>query len=300
MFYGLLLKPLSWFHYLTAYAIFQFLSVFVFLAYFLRVFGKQWPDLYVFAAMSVPLISSIVNGQDVTLLLFFSSVSLMLARKGRDVPSGLVFALCAIKLHLFVFTPVAMLAQKRWRIFWGAVAGEIALFLIGLVGGGGWKVFQSWVTILSKSENHPYPEMMPNLRGLVYSLTGGGSTVLWLGLSALVAAAVVILAFRASDYEKAFAFCIMGGLMVNVHAYIQDPMMLLLASAILLDGTESKAFGLTLRLALFPVAYVLLLWQPPWSAAFSILVLTAFALAMRDSYLRRPLAAAQIFEPLEC
>ncbi len=299
-FYGLLLKPLSWFPYLTAYAIFQIFSVFVCLAYFLREFGKRWPDLYVYAAMSVPLISSLVNGQDVTLLLLFCTISLVLARKGHDFPAGLVFALCAIKLHLFVFTPVAMLAQRRWRIFWGAVAGEIALFGMGIAFGGGWPVFRSWVAILSKSENHPYPELMPNLRGLVYALTGGaGGTALWIGLSALVAAAVILLAIRAGNYEKAFAWCLIGGLMVNVHAYIQDPMLLLLTSAILLDGTQSKAFGITMQLALFPVAYVFLMWTAPYSATFSILILAALAFAVRDSLFARRETAAGALEPME-
>src|SRR5674476_61843 len=100
-FYALLLKPLSWMPYLPAYVVFQIFSVGVCLLYFLRTYGRQWREVYVFAAMSLPIISNIVNGQDVTLLLAFCTASLMLARKNRDFLAGLVFALCAIKFHLF-------------------------------------------------------------------------------------------------------------------------------------------------------------------------------------------------------
>ena len=108
-FYGLLLKPLTWMPYLTSYVVFQIFSVGC-LLFFLKTYARQWPDISVFAIMSVPIISNLVNGQDVTLLLAFCTASLMLARKGRDFPAGLVFALCAIKFHLFIFTAVAMLA----------------------------------------------------------------------------------------------------------------------------------------------------------------------------------------------
>jgi hypothetical protein len=167
------------------------------------------------------------------------------------------------------------------------VVGEIVLFLLGLTGGG-WKVFLSLIALLRQQENHPYPELMPNLRGMVFALTGGpGGTSLMILLWLLVAGVVIFLAIRAESYEKAFAYTLMGGLIVNYHAYIQDPMLLLLVSAILLDGTESRGFRLTMQLLLFPVAYLLLMWQPPFSAAYTILVLLALGFAVRDK-LREP------------
>ena len=278
--------------YLTSYVVFQVFSVGVCLLYFLRTYARQWTDIYVFAAMSVPVISNIVNGQDVTLLLAFCTASLMLARKNRDFLAGLVFALCAIKFHLFILTPVAMFAHKRWRIFWGALVGELVLFLLGLTGGG-WKVFLSLIALLRKQENHPYPELMPNLRGMVFALTGGpGGAGLMILLSLLVVGVVIFLAIRAESYEKAFAYTLMGGLIVNYHAYIQDPMLLLLVSAILFDGTESRGFRLTMQLLLFPVAYILLMWQAPFSATYTIMVLIALGFAVRDK-LRKPSSSLQ-------
>lgn len=290
-FYGLLLKPLTWMPYLTSYVVFQIFSVFGCLLYFLRTFGRQWKDIWVYAAMSIPLISNIVNGQDVTLLLGICTLSLVLLRKGHDFWAGMVFTLCAIKFHLFIFTPIAMLAQKRWKMFGGGVAGAVTLFLAGLTGGG-WPVFLSLVALLSKKENHPYPELMPNLRGMVHALTGGANPTIALTLALAVAVAVIFLMFRAGSYEKAFAYAIMGGLLVNYHAYIQDPMLLLLVAAILFDGQESAEFRMTLQFALFPVAYVLLMWQPPFSAAYALIVLTALGFAVRDR-VRQPVSVLE-------
>jgi hypothetical protein len=279
-FYALLLKPLTLFPYKTAYLLFQTVSALC-LALFLRVYSRSWPDLLVFAAMSVPIISNFVNGQDVTLLLAFCTVSLLLAGRGKDFASGLVFSLCAIKFHLFILTPAAMLAKKRWGIFWGAVTGEVVLFLLGLTGGG-WKVFLTLIDLLKKPENHPYPEIMPNLRGLVYALTGGYSLPLLIVLTAIVLGASIYLIVRVATYEEAFAYCLIGGLLLNYHAYIQDPMLLLLASALLFRGPHSKIFQLTIEFLLLPVVYILLLTKPPFNGVFALLLVTALLLAARE------------------
>ena len=126
------------------------------LRFFLAVFGKRWPDIWVYAAMSIPAISHMVNGQDVTSLLLFCTPSLLLSRRQRDSAAGLVFALCAIKFHLFVFVPLAIFAHRRWRLFAGAAVGEVALFLTGLAGGA-WPVFLSLIALLRRPKTTPTP-----------------------------------------------------------------------------------------------------------------------------------------------
>ena len=51
-------------------------------------------------------------------------------------------------------------------------------------------------------------------------------------ISLVVVAAVIFLMVRAGSYEKAFAYALIGGLVANFHAYIQDPMLLLLVKLI--------------------------------------------------------------------
>jgi hypothetical protein len=294
-FYGFFLKPLTWFPYLTSYYLYQAYSLTA-LAFFLWTFSHRWPDIWVYAAMSIPIISHMVNGQDVTSLLLFCTVSILLSRRGHDFPAGLVFALCAIKFHLFILTPFAMIAHRRWLLFAGAAVGEVLLFLIGLAGGG-WPVFLSLIALLRRPENHPYPELMPNLRGMVHALSGGPNPAIYLSLCALVAACALYLIWTAKSYEKSFAYAIMAGLVVNFHAYIQDPILLLLCAALLFDGEESPALRGVLQLLLFPAVYLLLLWQPPYSGVYGLLILAGFAIALRD-HLRAQFPALQSPHPL--
>ncbi len=300
-FYGLLLKPLTLFPYRIAYLLYQLYSL-ACIAFFLRIYSRRMPDLLIYAAMSIPLIANVVNGQDVTTLLLLCTISLLLAERRRDFLAGLVFSLCAIKFHLFILTPVAMLVHKRWRLFWGAAIGEVALFLIGL-SGGGWKVFLSLVAVLSKPKNHPYPELMPNLRGLAYSI-GGGSTAILVMLFVTVLAAALYLIVRSPSYPQGFAYAVMAGLLINFHAYIQDPSLLLLCAPLLLDGSESKPFRLTYHFLLLPVPYLLLLYQRPWSGLFAALLTALLVMAawqrLRDARaLDRPTFTRRFLKRLE-
>ena len=287
-FYGFFLKPLTWLPYLTSYYLYQAYSLAA-LLYFLWVLGKRWPDIWVYAALSIPAISHMINGQDVTSLLLFCTLSLLLSRRQRDFAAGLVFALCAIKFHLFIFVPLAIVAHRRWRLFAGAAVGEIILFLIGLAGGG-WLVFLSLIALLRHPENHPYPELMPNLRGMVYALNGGPNTPLLVAIYLLVGTTAAYLVWNARTYEKSFGYALMAGLVINFHAYIQDPMLLLLCCALLFDGEETLVFRSVMQLLLFPVVYLLLLWQPPFSGLYGLLIIAAFAVALRDQLQAAPTA----------
>ena len=266
--------------YLTSYYLYQAYSLAT-LLFFLWVFAKRWPDIWVYAAMSIPVISHMVNDQNVTSLLLFCTLSILLSRVNWDFVAGLVFAFCAIKFHLFIFVPLAILAHRRWRLFAGAAVGEAILFLIGLAGGG-WPVFLSLIALLRRPENHPYPELMPNLGGMVYAFSGGPNTPLLVAVYLLVGATAAYLIWNARTYEKSFAYALMAGLVINFHAYIQDPILLLLCCALLFDGEESFAFRTVMQLLLFPVVYLLLLWQPPYSRLYGLLIVAAFAIAFRD------------------
>src|SRR6185503_15788753 len=109
--------------------------------FFLWAFAPAHSGLVTLAIMSPPLIANFVLGQDVTLLLGFLTITILLARKHADFAAGLVLSLCAIKFHLFLLLPAAVLFQRRWRILGGGAVGGVVLFLIGL-GSGGLVVYQ--------------------------------------------------------------------------------------------------------------------------------------------------------------
>ena len=130
-------------------------------------------------------------------------------------------------------------------MFGGGVAGAVLLFLLGLTGGG-WKVFMSLVALLSKPENHPYPELMPNLRGMVHALTGWPQSTDRAHVGACRCRGGGLSDDQGGQLREGLCFRD-DGRAVNFHAYIQDPMLLLLAAAILFDGQESAEWSKAIR-----------------------------------------------------
>ena len=95
-FYALLLKPLGRLPYLTAYAIFQTLSLIAF-AIFLWRWQREFPELIVFSSLSIPLLTNMFVGQDLTFVLLSAGSFVLLARRRRDFLAGLVLSLCATR-----------------------------------------------------------------------------------------------------------------------------------------------------------------------------------------------------------
>ena len=124
-YYALLLKPLSLLSYRKAHAVFQLANLLALLA-FLALFRERRLVLYM-AAMSVPLVTSFMNGQDVPLLLLFLGLTYVLEKRGAPFTAGLCLALCTIKPHLFLFVPIALILWRKWRVLAGASAGVAAL-----------------------------------------------------------------------------------------------------------------------------------------------------------------------------
>jgi hypothetical protein len=273
-FYGFFLKPLSWMPYKVAYWTFQLFSLGC-LVYFLRRHSRDYPDVVLLAAMSPPVLANFINGQDVMLLLALCTASIALARSGNDMAAGMVLALCAIKIHLFVFVPLALLLKRRWWYLLGGVFGGLMLLAISLAGGGV-EAFIQLFRLIRNPINHPEPAIMPNLRGLVYVIRGEDNTLL-AALWVTVAVMVIWIIWRTAQFEVAIAACLAGGLLVNFHAYIQDCTLLLLVAALVAPHLESKGIALLLTLLLLPPVYLMLHAGPPWSGAFHLLMLAFLA-----------------------
>jgi hypothetical protein len=263
-FYGFFLKPLTLLPYRSAYALFQLLSLAAFLA-FLRLNRGNLP-LIPLTMVSVPLIANFVNGQDVTLILLFCSVALALAARGKDFAAGLVLTLCAIKLHFFIFVPLVVLIQKRWRIVAGGFAGGIVLMSLSLAGGG-IELQRRLLEEMRKPEHSPYPGSMPNLRSLT-----GDDRVWFILLAVCVTACVVYLVSKSESLPQATGWALIGGLLISVHAYAQDCLLVLFAFALLHETVGPKIRALFYT-AVLPFIYLALLCGEPYSRIFPLLIL---------------------------
>ena len=263
-FYALLLSPLGWLSYPHAYAVFQMVSL-LSLAAFLRLYLPQLPELALYCSLSVPLLSSLANGQDIGLVLLLAGLSMPLMRRHYEFPAGLILALCAIKFHLFLLVPLVLLIHRRWRVLAGSATGGAALALASFVAGGPhW--FQAYAVLLRNPALHPASCNMPNLHGVLSAFSISSSpTEAWLSLA--VAGMVAYIAQKTPDVELALAFALVGGLLISLHAYVQDCVILLLVFVVLCSKPVSRAEKAMAALAVLPPVYLLLLLGKPYSLA---------------------------------
>jgi hypothetical protein len=268
-FYAALLKPLAFLPYLTAYAVFSVASLASFIWFVLR-FSEECPSLPLFAAMSVPAITALCDGQDTPFLLVILGVSILFTRKNRDFAAGLVLALCAIKFHLFLFVALLLLAKKRWRILGGAICGTLALTGLGLLVAGAGSMGR-YVQVLRDPWINSSATLMPNLHGLVATLHGG--TRLELLFVAIVLLGFIWMLIRTDNYEFLLAESLVCGLLVSFHSGIIDDVILLPVFVSVVATSSSVPLRATAALILAPVGYFMVLADAPYSAFFPIAML---------------------------
>ena len=273
--YACALRPLAWLPYLRAYWLFQGISLLCFLA-FLWMFVPAARELAAFASLSIPLYATIQNGQDTALVLFFMGLSVVLARKKLDFWAGAVLSLCAIKFHLLMLIPLALVIQRRWWILRGGIAGSGCLLILSFASAG-----LDWPRryLAALNGQNPHPEYMPNLHTLS-ALLGRSDLAVESVLSLGVTLAVAYLAWRLPDYELAFAFAVVGSLLVSVHSYTQDCLILLLPVAILLAKPFSKRVRALAELTASPIPYFFVLAGTPMNLAMPSLLLSILAAAI--------------------
>ena len=274
-FYGAFYKPLAALSYRTAYLVFQFFSV-ICCFFFVKWNLRRIPGFAALAIMFPPLLANFVNGQDVILLVTICSLCLVLAESDRDFAAGLVLSLAAFKPHLFVLTPLAVGFHRRWRFLAGATAGLVTLFSIGLTSGG-WESQRKLWQMLRNPDSSPYSGIMPTWRSLDGS---GGPAYIFLCLATVVV--IGFLARRSKTFSAAIAWCLVGGLLISFHAYMQDCLLLLLALAVLAKELPKPA-SLALLLVALPLPYFFLQWGRPFSGIFVVMAASAPALAAWDA-----------------
>ncbi len=262
-FYAFLLQPLGRLPYRAAFWLFVALNVAA-AAWVFRCILRPSPPSAAFGAVFPATYLAVLWGQDVWLAVALFGASFLLLKRGRDAEAGLVMSLCSIKAHLFALVPLALLAQRRWRVLAGGAAGGAGLFLLGFAGDGpGWP--GSYWALLSGSSIHRDMGGMPNLQGVSVQL---GNPAWFLPASMLaVAAAVVWISIRSRGIGAPVAAALAASYLCSFHAYPHDALTLLLAFALLpreaLRGWRRAAWILLAS----PVPMLFALLGTPWQLA---------------------------------
>jgi hypothetical protein len=277
-FYAALLRPLGMVPYRVAYRTFEAISFAAF-AVFLILFVPQCKELILFSSLCFPLLSNFLNGQDVTLVLLLAAASILAIRKEHEFLAGLLLSLCAIKGHLFVLTPLVFLIHRRWRVLAGGATGGFILLTISFLTDG-WDWPRRYLTLLANPELHPNPSSMPNLRGLIFGITGADHPAAYWLLAILVVAAVAWLAWKIRDLEMAFAMSLVAGLLVGYHAYLQDAVLLLLPFSIVIAKSKVVPLRVLVALAILPPIYICLMVGRPYNIAVPLVLIAVLAAAL--------------------
>jgi hypothetical protein len=265
-FYAAILKPLAWFPFLSAYALFTSVSLACYLWFVVR-FTKECPALPFLSAISLPFLASLLAGQDASFMMAILGGSILLTRKNRDFAAGLVLSLCACKFHIFLFIPVLLLLKRRWRILGGGLCGTLALTALGLIANGYGSLGQ-WIHVLRNPWINPDASGMPNLHGLVTILNGD------LRLE-VVLIAVIFLGFfwmtlLTDNFQLLFAAALVCGLLVSYHSMIDDELVLFPVMILVLSSSELVPLRASTALILTPIPYFLVLAGPPYSAVMPV------------------------------
>lgn len=249
---ALALRPLGRLPYQTAYMVWQTLSLAALGGFLVLWRTQNRAMLILLCCWSFPLTAAFASGQDDCFLLLWIGLALCLASKWPRV-AGAVLALGAMKFHLFVLVPIALLAGRRWRPLAGFGASASAIFALCFVAAGPHWI-GSYLRLVLNPVVNPASHSMPNLHGLFADLPFGG--FLEISASMLVLAAVWRIAAGAG-FEVGIAGALVGGILVSRHAYAADLVLLIPALWILSREFPRRAVRWLSAALLAPVWFIL-------------------------------------------
>ena len=292
-FYAVLLWPLSFLSYETAYGVWWLLRIAALAAFVALWRIPSRSDALLFTVLSLPVFASLAAGQDTIFLLLFVAAGFAWRQQGNDFAAGLVLSLCAIKFHLFVLLPLLFWRQRLGRMAAGFGSGAAALLAVSFAVEG-WRWPLDYFAVLTDGRVHPGADSMPNLHGLFAGLQHG------LYLEGVAVVAVLWAAWVSLgevSFPSGFALTLLGGLLLSFHSYLMDAAILLPALLIVVAGTTRRWMKIAGTLLLSPPAALLLVSHPPWSYVTQAGLALFFFAAVLDLRSPRRRAAAPKPEP---
>jgi hypothetical protein len=215
-FYAALLWPLGRLPFHAAYAVWCGLNLAAALA-----FARVWtpgPSGFLACALFLPLGWSFGIGQDAPLLLLAVAAGARWIERGSEVTGGAALTLCAAKPHLFLFVPIALAAQRRWRAL-----GAMAVVGAGLYALSAAMLGPGWPAQFIRAALGNEATIAPRLLGLTGVVADAGSAPLWVaGLLAVAGCAVVWGVSRRAPWVFAIAFAAAAGVVFAPRALVYD------------------------------------------------------------------------------
>ena len=278
-FYALLLAPLSWLPFETAFRCWIALQIVLLLACWTWAFRRFGPIALAIGALSISAALGIAHGQDCVVFLAVLASSYSLAERNRPLPAGAVLGLMAAKFHFTPLWAIALAVERRWKMLAAFVAAgaAAALVSVAMVGTRGVRSYVAMLRNPNLEWLSPSPQFMISFQGMAANLGIHGLA----GRLAIVATVLVVwgLATWRAPLWRLFAATATASLLVAPHAYGYDGAMLLCGlwpAVVASSGRATRAAAVWLATP-FPFCFTLL--GTPWAAAASLSLL-AFVAAL--------------------
>ena len=221
------------------------------------------PRAWIVAASAPAGLINLLDGQNGFLTASLAGFALILLGR-RPTVAGVLIGLLAIKPHLAVLFPLALLAERQWRAI-AAAAATAALFALASIAAFGWDTLAAFLHDLPLSRalidagSVPWGAMpSPYVFALSLGAAPGAAAVLQ-GATALVAAACVYRAWRnpAAAFEAKAATLLAGSMLVSPFLFTYDLTWATLAAGWL------ALLGLRTGFARFEREILLFAWLAP-------------------------------------
>ena len=243
---SLLYLPFSFFPYHTAYFLFFAVNAMLLIVSF-RLLRPHLAPLenvwrYLPVAMFVcflPATMALVEGQDSIMLLTIMILATLQLERGADILAGVLLGLASFKFQYTLPMVAIFLFWRRWRFVGGFALS--ALILLGLsVGLTGVPGFTSYFHMLSHLSSRfsvesgmkfgTRPELMPNIRGLVYAMVSENHRQLTNPLTFALSAAIFVSAIAK---RPSLPLALTAAALVSYHQTISDATLLLFPIALM-------------------------------------------------------------------
>lgn len=250
-YYTLLIAPLGWLDYRTAYYVMAAVNVLLMVGMIwalarssLQIHGRGWFVAIAMIAGFFPLFVTILQGQSDLVVLVPLAAAYTAWARGRPGLAGAFSALALAKPQLLLLIPILFLARRSWRAL-GAFAGVLAALGVISVAGFG---FGPVLTYLGSVGTWAITGHLPNTGQLVYTdpavyslrnileiLPGGGQAVALVILLLLLALVALSLSWRPDRPRLDFALAIAASLVLSPHQNIHDLALLVIPGFALAD-----------------------------------------------------------------
>ena len=221
---------------------------------------------------SFPVLVTLIQGQDCILLLLLYALAFICLKKDRPALAGCILAFGLFKFQLVLPFAVIFLLQRQWKFISGFAVASIVPIVgsVVIAGSSGTMEYLRFLLRFSQSPLDQFeiePSKMPNIRGILYSVTGGSLSNKYLFIATIIGSIVLIAwaikATRSSTLEVRFAIAMLVSLSASYYLFVYD-LTLAVLPLFLVISQRSSTMDRRSRLyqGIFLVLCALLLMSP--------------------------------------